>query len=266
MRRPAATAGAPPPVRVRGRVRRLGLLVLAALLALPLQAQSTDPVWSTTMTVGDTSADGRGYVHTDFSNPAGSLGSDEFTVPGDDTFQVQRLLVDTESEGGAALRLSSALANIDDYILEIAGLELPLDSYTNGGGSYITWNTAWLAANAPALDAGTFQTTLPVDGEVLVCLRTATQICPKAPGPLPWSTTMTVGLASGESSIRGYYPANSAGALDVAKFTVSDVEYEVNQLGFGFNSGARLLAAPDLPNKDDYILELAGADTTPVRG
>ena len=273
MRRPANGSGAVRCAANTAGIARLSGIVAGALLLAyavafpaPVQAQSTDPVWSTTMTVGDTSGDGRGYAHTDFSNPAGSLGSNEFTVPGDDTFQVQRLLVDTESEGGAALRLSSALANIDDYILEIAGVELPLDSYTNGGGSYITWNTAWLAANAPALDAGTFQTTLPVDGEVLVCLRTATQICPKAPGGLPWSTTMTVGDASGDGrgfQVAGYANYDEAGSLGVSEFTVpGDQTYQVLLLAVDtdWQNGAAIVLSSGLANEDDYILELAGVE------
>ena len=147
--------------------------------------ESTDPVWSTTMTVGPASGEGRGYAHTDLNHPAGSLGSNEFTVPGDDTFQVVKLAVDHDFESGATLRLSSGLANEDDYILEIAGVELPLNSYTNGGADYITWDTAWLEANASSLDPDNFETTLPLDGMVRVCLRTATQVCPSGGTPSP---------------------------------------------------------------------------------
>ena len=133
-----------------------GLLVLAALLALPLQAQaqSTDPVWSTTMTVGQASGDERGYS-PDFG--AGALGTDEFTASGAD-YDVRHLVVG--SLDGAELWINPTLADKDNYILEVAGAELPLDSTTSTSRWWLSrlyWLPAWLASNATALDADNYR-------------------------------------------------------------------------------------------------------------
>ncbi|WP_428098640.1 fibronectin type III domain-containing protein [Candidatus Rariloculus sp.] len=233
-----------------------GLLGLAALLAVPLQAQaqSTDPVWSTTMTVGDGTDGHRGF---NSDGGYGSLDDDEFTV-GLVDYDVIRVLDD---EGGVRFLLSDDLPNKDDYILELAGAILPLSAASVFKGHGSQWLSVWTAANASSLSDANYETTLPLGGEVTVCLRTAAQVCPKATDPV-WSTTMTVGQATGD--IRGYDPRNSPGTLDVDEFTVSGVVYDVRVLVVGPVKGAEfwispaLTGNPVLPNKDDYILEVAG--------
>ena len=106
------------------------------------------------------------------------MGVSEFMVPGDQTYRVLVLAVDTDWHNGAGISLSENLANSDNYILELAGEELPLSSSNGSNGEYFPWSTSWLAMNAPTLDADTYETTLPLDGEVTVCLRTTTQVCP----------------------------------------------------------------------------------------
>ena len=119
------------------------------------------------MTVGDTTGDGRGYQSLG-SQAGGSLVDDDFTVPGDNDYEVVNLRVDTNHITAAELTLSATLTNKDDYILEWAGVELPLELTTGAFGRTLYWDTSWLAMNAPALDADTFETTLPDGGMVQV--------------------------------------------------------------------------------------------------
>ena len=143
---------------------------------------SADPVWSTTMTVGNSTGDARGYGSeiVNSTGTTGALGVNNFTLPGDSaTHVVTALRVDTNFDQGAIFTLNQSMpTSIDNYILEIAGEELPLGSASFASARYRYWSTEWLAANAPALNAATFQTTLPLGEDVSVCLRTADQVCP----------------------------------------------------------------------------------------
>ena len=239
------------------------LLAYAVAFPAPVQAQSTDAVWSTTMTVGVATNGNRGFYFED--DPAydyGSMGVDDFTV-GAVTYDVWYLSVTDQGRILFLIQVDGSdtnLSNQGDYFLEWAGEILPLSAADGDTrlGRY-EWQQEWVTANAPSLAPDNYETTLPDGGMVRVCLRTATQICPKAPGPLPWSTTMTVGEASGEGTGRGYFPGDSAGALEGDDFTVGVVEYEVRYVGVSQYRG-QLHIAPALLNKDDYILEVAGAE------
>ena len=90
-----------------------------------------------------------------------------------------------------------------------------------------------------------------------MCLRTDTQVCPKATDPV-WSTTMTVGTASTDVG-RGYDIAGGGGSVGGIEFTVSGSGYTVIQLFVTSNNGATFNLGEELANKfDDYILEVAG--------
>ena len=329
------------------------LLAYAVAFPAPVQAQiSTDPVWSTTMTVGLASGDGRGIYHGDDSFGDGTLDNDEFTVSGV-LYEVNILQV--SSDLGAEFSLNAALPDKDDYILHFAGVQLPLDETTTSNNKYQRWDASWLASNAPSLDATNFENTLPDGGRVPVCLRTATQTCPggtaatgqptitgtaqvdqmltadtsaimdadgvpgtftyrwvrvddldnetdigtdsstytvvgadvgstirvyvnfnddagnleRPPGseetaavenaPLVWTTTMTVGVASTGAG-RGYYLRwEEGGSLEDDDFTASDVPYEVWRLKVDPGDGVEFGTTPRLADRDDYILEWAGA-------
>ena len=156
----------------------------------------TDPfLWSTTMTVGNPTGNSRGYnTNGDGHGSLGSLDVSEFAVGGVE-YVVNSVTVDSNHFTGAYFAVSPALSNSGDYILEVAGVELPLDSSGDYGSGARFWGQTWLAANAPALAADTFQTTLPLDGRVQVCLRTAMERCPEI------TTTNTV--ATGKPTITG---------------------------------------------------------------
>ena len=167
-RLPAALSRRVAPVR---QAAVAALVAVAALFALaaPAEAQ-TDPVWSTTMTVGVHTSGNRGY-----SPDFGSLDRDNFTV-GADTYTLRFLAVTTD--GDIDFVLSADLSDPEDYFLEIAGETMPLSADVDDRLHRSYWPTDWTAANAPSLAAGMVATTLPDGGRVQVCLRTATEDCP----------------------------------------------------------------------------------------
>ena len=156
-------------------------------------------VWSTTMTVGETTGLGRGYRSSGEVRPGGSLDTDSFTITtGGVPYTVLRLEV-SDHQGGVEFKLNSGLSSYADYTLEFAGETLPLVSAANIANNQerFTFNDTWLAANAPSLSLANFETTLAVDKEVPVCLRTATQVCPGG------GTTVTNTAATGTPEISG---------------------------------------------------------------
>ena len=238
-----------------------GALLLAYAVAFPAPAlaQSTDPVWSTTMTVGQGTGDNIGYVS---SESAGTLDVAVFSVSGVD-YTVT--IVGVGSNRGAEFATDPILPN-NNYTLEVAGAELFLADATSAGTRFYRWDPAWLTSNASSLDPDNFETTLPLSDEVTVCLRTATQVCSKAPDPLPWSTTMTVGDASGNG--RGFQAAgfknyDEAGSLGVSEFTVpGDQAYRVMLVAVDtdWHVNAGMYLDKNLANSNDYILEVAGEE------
>ena len=185
-------------------------------------ATNTDLPWSTTMTVGTASTGvGRGY---DSAGGGGSLEDDDFTASGV-AYDVGEVIF--QSSIGADFNTSPALANKDDYILEVAGVELPLAETTLSVGHIQRWNASWLASNATALDATNFETTLMLTGEVLVCFRTTTQTCPGG------GTTNTA--ATGKPAITGTPQVGQT--LTAGLGTIADAEdlpSTVFPLGYSF--------------------------------
>ena len=114
------------------------------------------------------------------------MDDDDFLL-GPDTYDVPR--VDARV-GQVIFVLSADLSNKDDYILEWAGEMLPLSADSDTRNSVFLWHPNWIAANVPALSNSNYETTLPVDGRVAVCLRTATQVCPR--GTTTTTTPVTI--------------------------------------------------------------------------
>ena len=176
---------------------------------------TTNLPWSTTMTVGETTGDGRGYRSSGEVRPGGSLDTDSFTTGGV-PYRVLRLDV-SGTRDAAEFKLNSALSSYADYTLEFAGETLPLASTTYSLNNREFWfNNAWLAANAPSLSSANFETTLAVDAMVSVCLRTASQVCPGG------GTTVTNTPATGQPGISG--TAQVGQTLTATTSSISDAD------------------------------------------
>ena len=159
----------------------MALVAVVALFALaaPAQAQ-TEPVWSTTMTVGTSSLDAVGY--TQFSGTGVLADPDSFMIGVAAPYTVEAVAVGPVPSGrlnGLNFKLSKTLSSHADYTLEFAGETLPLADASVDGREFHFPET-WLAANAPSLSAANFETTLGIGEEVPVCLRTATPGLPVA--------------------------------------------------------------------------------------
>ena len=148
---------------------------------------STDPVWSTTMTVAQGTSNNRGYNSYNTGTMVGVLLDDQLTVSGVD-YDVE--VLDVGSNLGVSLFIKPSLPGSDDLILEWAGVELPLADATDSF-SYHRWIPEWLTVNASSLGPTNFETTLPVGGMVRVCLRTATQVCPEGGTTLSTDATLS---------------------------------------------------------------------------
>ena len=157
----------------------------------------TEAVWSTTMTVGETSGDTVGFRDAGDSTAGGSLDSESFTTAGS-TYTVKQLDVGRYNDW-LIFETNPPLSSLDSYTLEFAGETLPLSDSSNQIRGVFTFT--WLAANAPSLSATQFETTLAVDNEVAVCLRTASQVCPEGTTIVPTSSDATLsGLALADSN------------------------------------------------------------------
>ena len=247
------------------------LVAVAALFALaaPAQAQ-TEPVWSTTMTVGETTGGGRGYYLEDLylEDAVGALDIRSFKA-GSTDYSVLSLVAGSfrraASNDGLAFWVSSAFSDYADYTLEFAGETLPLADGTVGSiANVVKFLPAWLTTNAPSLSAAQFETTLAIGAQVQACLRTATQVCPPRTEAV-WSTTMTVGETSGNTfGFRDAGDFTAGGSLDSESFTTAGSTYTVKQLDVGlFNDGLEFRTDPELSSRDSYTLEFAG-ETLPL--
>ena len=147
----------------------------------------TDPVWSATMTVGETTPDTVGFNREGFYS-GGSLDPESFTTAGS-TYTVEQLDVGTYEEG-LLFKTDPELSSHASYTLEFAGETLPLSDFS--GLVRGIFDFTWLAANAPSLSETQFETTLAVDNEVPVCLRTASQVCPGGTTIIPTSSDATL--------------------------------------------------------------------------
>ena len=146
------------------------LLVLSGALALPAAAQTTDPVWSATMTAGETRV-GHGYDATDTPDtPAiGALDDDDFDY-GSLPYRVLAIDVATNVVR-FAVEPGGQLAD-ETLTLEFGGHALAFSDRI----SVISFglNLYWVVP--AALDD--LETEFPVGSTATVCLRTATQVCP----------------------------------------------------------------------------------------
>ena len=170
----ASAAGrAAGPVRLSGGRRGLlrsaraltaaALLALAGALVLPAAAQTTDPVWSAIMTVGETNY-GPGYdVNED---EGGSLSDDDFQYSST-TYTVE--LIELDDSYAVSFRVDTdGLPEEDTLTLEIDGLAFPFEDRSNGDEAYWEWDVPEDLSNSD----------LPIGDRVVVCLRTAAQVCP----------------------------------------------------------------------------------------
>ena len=264
-RLPAALSRRVAPVRQAAVVALVAVAALFALAA-PAQAQN-EPVWSTTMTVGETTnGDSRGYY---FYEGNGALDI-RFFKAGSNDYGVLALLAGeftptANSDPGLAFWVSSAFSDNADYTLEFAGETLPLaDGTSNANGSAVEFSPAWLATNAPSLSTAQFETTLAIGAQVQACLRTATQVCPPRTEAV-WSTTMTVGETSGDTvGFRDAGDSTAGGSLDSESFTTAGSTYTVKQLDVGrYNDWLIFETNPPLSSLDSYTLEFAG-ETLPL--
>ena len=144
---------------------------------------TTDPIWLTTMTVGEGFSNGTYEKHPrGYSSSYGSLADREFTHDSVD-YTVHTLNVSTGAVFFNVLP-GTALADESDLVLEVAGEELNLsDGSSSLSGSFrvMEWDATSLASTHGFYYDGTdaiFHAILPKGGMGLVCLRTATQICP----------------------------------------------------------------------------------------
>ena len=156
----------------------------------PGPGESTDPLWSTTMTVGEMSSHQRGYSRAVGGD--GTLDIDFFTLGGQD-YTVRDFYV--FQSGGLRFQVNNTGADLSDYTLEVAGEMLPIDDATVSFTRRFDWDDTWLAANAPSLSLANYQTTLAIGAEVKVCLRTATQDCS---GGITLSTDATLSALAAE--------------------------------------------------------------------
>ena len=152
------------------------LVPLAALLALPVQAQTTsDLPLITTMTVG---ADGDERGYNSVNGSYGSMVDDDFTFDGT-SYQIRRLRVDEGSD--AQIRLSANPGASPSLVLEWAGETLPLNDVTStslsGSNRTFHWSDTWRTNNAPSLNDSSYKTTLTTGNTVNVCIRTTMQSC-----------------------------------------------------------------------------------------
>ena len=156
----------------------------------PETAAGTQPIWSTTLTVGDASDEEEGSYERGYrSGEVGSLDDDEFDYGSPAvTYAVERL---TASESGVVFEVTvSGLST--ELILELAGETLPLNgAMTVDEGKLFAWGIQWLGMNAPTLTVDSFLQTLKTGREIPVCLRTATQICPSAVSMLSSDATLS---------------------------------------------------------------------------
>ena len=137
------------------------------------------------MTVGETTEDTVGFSDATLTS-GGSMDPESVTTAGS-TYRVNQLDVGTY-EDALIFKTNPPLSSRASYTLEFAGETLPLSDagFSPADGSVFPWT--WLAAKAPSLSETQFRTTLAVDKEVPVCLRTASQVCPGGTTIIPTSS------------------------------------------------------------------------------
>ena len=131
------------------------------------------PLLSTTMTVG---GDSTGVGFSSLPNPdVGALEDDTFEHAG----LTRRVQIVAASSDGVTFRTRNGGNTFGGLVLEWAGEVLPLDDASRSSNTF-TWNQTWLDANASALNAANYETTLPTGDTTPVCLRDERQSCSSA--------------------------------------------------------------------------------------
>ena len=154
----AAEGDKPPPEETEGEAAQ------QPTRGVPRQdPPSTDPVWATVMTVGATNY-GHGYdVNED---EGGSLTDDDFEYSST-TYTVE--LIELDDSYAVSFRVDmDGLPEEATLTLEIDGLAFPFEDRSTGDTDLWEWAVPEDLSNSD----------LPIGDRVVVCLRTATQVCP----------------------------------------------------------------------------------------
>ena len=182
----------------------------------PATTLSTDPVWSTTMTVAEIRANWHGYLSSEMK---GALDDDDFEYGSPAvSYTVQQLAVGTNTV--SFIVDQAGLPESDTLTLELAGHEFPFSARNQ-----LTTDTAtrWFWGTPEELDRPTVN--FPVGTMAPVCLRTATQVCPSGDMMTPLSTDATLSalsLGSGVTLIPTFASSTAAYTASVAN-SVSEV-------------------------------------------
>ena len=154
------------------------LLAFVALFATAAQAQTTDPILSATITIGEPTngQDYRGYADAaiTFDDDVGSIDNNEFSYSDTDN-RVQ--LMSGDPRVVQIILAELLVESFQELVLEFAGEEFPFADAQRYYAQFL-WDQSWLSENAPSLNTDCFATTLPLGGTVGVCLRTTGQTCP----------------------------------------------------------------------------------------
>ena len=157
------------------RVTDAGGLSAGDTVTIQVQATvDTTPLWSPTLTIG--ARDGyRGY--SSLARPLlGAVSDYRFEHGSGTPYQVLFVLAHSD---GVIFRVRNRGEALSDLILEWAGETLPVAAATwDARGHWYAWAPDWLDANAAALNASTYATTLLDGGTGTACLRTSEQACP----------------------------------------------------------------------------------------
>ena len=154
------------------------LLAFVALFATAAQAQTTDPILSATITIGEPTngQDYRGYAEAaiTFDDDVGSIDNNEFSYSDTDN-RVQ--LMSGDPRVVQIILAELLVESVEGLVLEFAGEEFPFADAQKYYAQFL-WDQSWLSENAPSLSSDCFATTLPLGGTAGVCLRTTEQTCP----------------------------------------------------------------------------------------
>ncbi len=235
-----------------------GTITGAPATGIIVDDDGTSPLWSATMTVGDTQIGGHGYQE---KGRGGSLSDDDFayglTTTTYTTYVVEAVLVDADFGVSFLVDIDPAGVPLDNTLtLEIGGHAFPVeDRNAFSSSTFLYW------AVPAALDD--LETEFPVGSTATVCLRTATQVCPTGSIVTPttdpvWSTTMTAGdTPAGHGYDRTDLDA-PIGALDDDNFDYGSSSYGVLAIDVAENVVRFVVAESGLPTNEILTLELGG--------
>ena len=236
-----------------------GTITGAPATGIIVDDDGTSPLWSATMTVGDTQIGGHGYQE---KGRGGSLSDDDFayglTATTYTTYVVEAVLVDADFGVSFLVDIDPAGVPLDNTLtLEIGGHEFPVeDRNAFSSSTFLYW------AVPAALDD--LETEFPVGSTATVCLRTAAQVCPSGSIVTPttdpvWSTTMTAGdTPGGHGYDRTDLDAPTIGALDDDNFDYGSSSYGVLAIDVATNAVRFVVAESGLPTNEILTLELGG--------